>query len=393
MTSHGNLWPSLHNMRVLQIGSDRSIFDEKSASAARMRAYGKRFGELDMIIFSLRPASRKLGAGWKHTVREARLSEHAHARATNSFARFLYPFGAIRLAFTLPKPDVVSVQDPFEAGITGWIIARLRGARLHVQVHTDFLSPEFARLSFLNRLRVLIAGFVLRRAARVRVVSERIKISLEKKCSLRAPITVLPIFVDVEKYRNTKLGTKLSAREHLFQTKLLVVSRLEPEKNVGLVIHAFAKAAPEKSCLIIIGEGSEKEALHKMAHDRGIAKWVFFEGRTDPAQYYKMADLVLARSGCEGYGMVIVEALASGTPVISTDVGIAREAGAIIAEEDDFAKAITAWFESGPSTGADANPIGPREGKLQNYPYKNFEEYVEAYCKDIESTKSGTQAH
>ena len=362
-------------MRVLQIGSDRSIFDEKSASAARMRAYGKRFGELDMIIFSLRPASRKLGAGWKHTVREARLSEHAHARATNSFARFLYPFGAIRLAFTLPKPDVVSVQDPFEAGITGWIIARLRGAALHVQVHTDFLSPEFARLSFLNRLRVLIAGFVLRRAARVRVVSERIKISLEKKCSLRAPITVLPIFVDVEKYRNTQLGTKLSAREHLFQTKLLVVSRLEPEKNVGLVIHAFAKAAPEKSCLIIIGEGSEKEALHKMAHDRGIAKWVFFEGQTDPAQYYKMADLVLAPSLYEGYGMVVVEALASGTPVISADVGVAREAGAIIAEEDDFAKAITSWFEH-----------GPREGKLQNYPYKNLEEYVEAYCTDITSS-------
>lgn len=363
--------PTSNGVRVLQIGSDRGIFDEKSASAARMRAYGKRFGELEMIIFSLR----------KHKVCEARLSGHAHARATNSFFRFLYVWDAVWLALKLPKPDVVSVQDSFEAGITGWIIARLKGAPLHVQVHTDFLSPEFSRLSFLNRLRVPLAGFVLRRASRVRVVSERIRISLKtKNYTLQTEPTVLPIFVDVEKFHTTQLGPKLAAREHLFGVKLLVVSRLEPEKNVGLAIHAFAKAAPENSCLIIIGEGSEKEKLHTMAKQRGIAKWVFFEGQTDPAQYYKMANLVLAPSLYEGYGMVIVEALASGTPVISTDVGVAREAGAIIAEEDDFAQAIIDWSKN-----------GPREGKLQNYPYKNFEEYVEAYCADIESSKAGNQ--
>src|SRR3989344_5733828 len=342
-------------MKVLQIGSDRTIFDSSSASAARMRAYGKRFGKLEMIIFSLR----------KHKVREACLSEHTHVYATNSFFRFLYVWDAVWLAFTLPKPDVVSVQDPFETGITGWIVARLRGAALHVQVHTDFLSPEFFRLSFLNRLRVLIAGFVLRRASRVRVVSERIRDSLKTINSksrrfgrdpdfasgLKTEPSVLPIFVDVEKYRNTQLSPALAAREHLFRTKLLVVSRLEPEKNVGLAIHAFAKTALEKSCLIIVGEGSEKEALHKMA------------------------DLLLAPSRYEGYGMAIVEALASGTPVLATDVGVAREAGAIIAAEDDFAKALTEWHEN-----------GPREGKLTNYPYRNFEEYVRAYCKDIESS-------
>ena len=374
-------------MRVLQIGSDRSIFDEKSASALRMRAYGKRFGELEIIVFSLRPARRKLGAGGKHKVQEACLSEHVHAYATNSFFRFLYLWDAVWLALKLPKPDVVSVQDPFEAGITGWIIARLRGARFHVQVHTDFLSPEYSRLSLLNRLRVRIAGFVLRRASRVRVVSERIRDSLKTINSksrrfgrdpdfasgLKTEPSVLPIFVDVEKYRNTQLSPALAAREHLFRTKLLVVSRLEPEKNVGLAIHAFAKTALEKSCLIIVGEGSEKEALHKMARDRGVAKWVFFEGQTDPAQYYKLADLLLAPSRYEGYGMAIVEALASGTPVLATDVGVAREAGAMIAEENDFAKALTEWHEN-----------GPREGKLTNYPYRNFEEYVQEYCKDVE---------
>ena len=117
----------------------------------------------------------------------------------------------------------------------------------------------------------------------------------------------------------------------------------------------------------------------KMAGDRGVGKWVFFEGQTDPAQYYKMADLVLFPSRYDGYGMVIIEALAAGTPVLSTDVGIAREAGAMIAAEDDFPKAIISWFRN-----------GPREGKLENYPYKNLAEYTEAYCKDIEFSKSET---
>ena len=353
-------------MRVLQIGTDRTICDANSASSSRMREYGKNFGSLNIITFSRHG----------HNLHEVSLSEHVHVYPTNSFSRALYLFDSIRIAFRLPKPDAISVQDPFETGFIAWIIAVLRGCPLHVQVHTDFLSPEYARHSFLNWLRVLIAGFVLRRAKRIRVVSERIRTSLEKKYSLRAPITVLPIFIDVERFRNASVEEDLIKRFAEFKTKLLVVSRLEPEKNVGIVIRAFAKSALEDSCLIILGEGREKEELQKLSEKIGVSKWVFFEGSEAPIKYYKLANLVLAPSLYEGYGMVIVEALASGTPVISTDVGIAREAGAIIAEKDSFAKAIKTWFES-----------GPKEGILKNYPYKNLDEYVQAYCADIESSK------
>ncbi len=352
-------------MTVLQIGTDRSIFDADSASASRMREYGKRFGALDMIVFSLR----------EHGVQKAELSEHAHAYATNSFFRFLYAYDAIRLALKLPKPDVISVQDPFETGFVGWVLSRKMKVPLHVQVHTDFLSPEYARHSLLNRLRILIAGFILMRAARIRVVSKRIKLSIERKYSLRAPVTVLPIFVDVENLKNAKADEDLKKRFSAYKTKLLVVSRLEPEKNVGLAIRAFAKAALEDSCLIIVGDGSERDMLQRMAEEKGVSRWVFFEGTEAPIRYYKLADIVLAPSLYEGYGMVAIEALASGVPVLSTDVGIAREAGAIVAARENFANALAEWFK-----------VGPRIGELKNYPYKNFGEYVEAYCKDIASS-------
>ena len=99
---------------------------------------------------------------------------------------------------------------------------------------------------------------------------------------------------------------------------------------------------------------------------------VFFEGARDAALYYALADLILVPSKYEGYGLVIVEALAAGKPALSTDVGIAREAGAIVTSEQNFATDLTRWFES-----------GPRAGGLKNYPYKNFEEYVRAYCGDV----------
>lgn len=353
-------------MRVLQIGSDRSIFDAKSASAERMRAYGKRFGELDIIIFSLR----------KHGVKSVGLGNGVYAHATNSFSRLSYWAGAIWIGLRVSRPDVISVQDPFEAGLIGWIISFFRRAPLHVQVHTDFLSPEFGKLSMLNRLRILIAGFVLRRASRIRVVSNRIKNSLEARSSkLAARITVLPIFVDVEKYRKAQASETLMARADLFSLKFLVVSRLEPEKNVELAIRAFARAAIEKSCLLIVGAGSERKRLEKIVEKTGAGKWIFFEGQENPADYYKFADLLLHPSLYDGYGMVIIEALASGIPVLSADVGIAREAGAIIASQEEFAAALKEWGKN-----------GPRAGVLKNYPYKNFEEYVHAYCNDIRLT-------
>ena len=155
-------------MRALQIGTDRTICDANSASATRMREYGKSFGSLDIIIFSRHG----------HNLHRVSLSEHVHVYPTNSFSRVLYLFASIRTSFQLAKPDVISVQDPFETGFIAWIIAVLRGGPLHVQVHTDFLSPEYARHSFLNWLRVLIASFVLRRGKSICVVSERLQKSL-----------------------------------------------------------------------------------------------------------------------------------------------------------------------------------------------------------------------
>lgn len=351
-------------MRVLQIGADRSkrgILFRNFPAFARQQAYAKEFGRLDIIGFSLRADNAE-------PIEDGCLTVYP----TNSRWRIAWPFDAYRIARSLQKPYVVSVQDPFETGIIGWLVARRFRVPLHVQVHTDFLSPAYARHSLLNRARVLLGGFVLRRAAGIRAVSERIKRSIMEKYHLRAHISVLPIYVDTARFAHAVPDPTLAARFAAFSKKLLVVSRLEREKHVGLALEAFASAAPSGSCLIVVGAGSEGAALRSLAASLGVAGRVFFEGTQNPASYYALADLVLVPSEYEGYGLVVVEALAAGRPVLSTDVGIAREAGAIVAEPERFTESLRQWFRS-----------GPREGVLAAYPYRDFSEYVRAYCADI----------
>jgi glycosyltransferase involved in cell wall biosynthesis len=315
-------------MRVLSIGSDPSLLTEGSASWQRQLAYAHAFGALDIVNVV---SQRGTYAGEGLSIRAA-----SH-------------LNAYRLARALPKPDVVTAQDPFELGLIAWRAARHFEVPLHVQLHTDPFDPDFKRAHWpLNWIRLLLMGFVLRRATRIRVVSERVKRSLGSHYRLSAPVSVLPIFIDVAAFKGARPPVELVERFAAFPTKLLVVSRLEQEKNVSLAITAFAESAPQGACLIIVGEGTQRAVLERLAKKLGVGDRVFFEGQSDARPYYALCDLLLVPSKYEGYGMTIVEALAAGKPVISTDVGIARDAGAIVSDEASFAAALAAWYAQGP---------------------------------------------
>ncbi|KKW19788.1 MAG: group 1 glycosyl transferase [Parcubacteria group bacterium GW2011_GWA2_51_10] len=309
------------------------------------------------------------------TFRTKRVADNVVLHPASSRSRLLRFLKAVSISRRLGRVDIITVQDPFENGLVGLLSLKKLSAVLHVQIHTDFLSPEFRKHSIVNWIRTLIAPFVLRFAVRIRVVSNRIKNSLEtKNYKLKTIPTVLPIFVDVGLYKSAVSDPRLALRLRPFSTKILVVSRLEPEKNVALAIRAFLKSAPREACLLIVGEGSERSKLERLAHSSAGGDRVFFEGKREASSCYPLCDLVLVTSHYEGYGRVIIEALAAGKPVLSTDVGIAREAGAIVTEPREFANALREWFAK-----------GPREGILQNYPYTRFNEYVRAYCDDITS--------
>ena len=344
-------------MKVLAIGSDRTVAEGGSHAQERMRRYADALGELHIIVFSLH----------RHGLAPAHIG-NLHIYPTNSFSRTLYLYDAARLARTLPRPDVVTAQDPFESGWAAARIARRFGVPLHLQLHTDPFAPAFKHRSLLNRVRILLMPAVLKRARGIRVVSKRLKESLAK-LHLIAPISVLPIFVEVERF------AQLQRQPHTrFHTALLWVGRFEREKNPALALYALA-AARKKGFnvgLTFLGEGTLKKELYTLAQRLGVGEYVEFPGWQDPLSYMKVADLLLVTSEYEGYGRQIVEALAAKVPVLSTDVGIAREAGAILTTQKDFGQALAEWLIN-----------GPRTAMLEHYPYKDLGEYVDAYVEDL----------
>ncbi len=103
--------------------------------------------------------------------------------------------------------------------------------------------------------------------------------------------------------------------------RILAVGTFKVQKNYPLLLRAFARLTklPEAR-LMLLGTGAGESAMRALADDLGIADRVIFAGfHRDPTPFYRTADLFVLSSNYEGFGNVIVEALASGTPVVSTD--------------------------------------------------------------------------
>ncbi len=345
------------------ISTDRTMFLSQSSVQARTEKYAAAAGEMDVIVFALKKLDLK-------SISKDALSIYP----TNSSSKLLYIRDAVKIARTLPRPDVITAQDPFEAGLAALYIARHFNVPLHIQIHTNFSASSFISHHWpLNAIRLLLAGYVLSRATRIRTVSNKIREGILKNYHLTIPVSVLPIFVDTLRFKNTLVPETLSVRFQSYDKKILVVSRLEREKGVEMAIRALAEASIATSCLIILGEGRERERLEEEAKHLNISSQVFFEGRQDPAAYYKLADVVLFPSDSyDGYGMVIIEALVAGTPVIATDVGIARDAGAIVVPIEDFPKTLTSLLSG-----------SKEQARLLDYPYGEEAAYVREWVADI----------
>ena len=102
--------------------------------------------------------------------------------------------------------------------------------------------------------------------------------------------------------------------------RFLGIGRLVPQKNFALLIRAFASIAGPDDKLTIVGEGRERQRLERLAESLGLAAQVELPGHRQPLDaFFADADLFILSSDYEGLGVVVVEALAAGVPVVATD--------------------------------------------------------------------------
>ncbi len=114
---------------------------------------------------------------------------------------------------------------------------------------------------------------------------------------------------------------------------MLFVGRIAPEKGLDRLLSAFARLQhrPRLRAVVVGGEGSGDPGLqqmHALARRLGIAARVQFVGRVEQPElpfFYSAADTLVLPSSYESFGMVALEAMACGTPVIATPVGAMEE--------------------------------------------------------------------
>lgn len=278
------------------ISGDKRMLEEGSEANARLALQRAEVEELDVYV-------------WPH----------------------VHSWREVAMAAEREHYDVVTAQDPFWRGLLAWRVACNTGAVLNLQVHTD--------LSAQPSMRQALARFLLRRADTVRVVSRAIAEQL-KPLMLRARVSILPVYIEVSRF------AAITRTPHAGTKDILWVGRFEEEKNPLLALTVLEELRNEHSdaTLVMLGAGSLEERLRSRAQEQKLP--VEFPGWQDPLPYLAQADAVLSTSRHESYGASIIEALAAGVPVVALDVGVAREAGALIAAPNELAPVLARALQS-----------------------------------------------
>ena len=288
-----------------------------------MVLYGEQVECLDIIVLTGKSQN-------KAYVQGSKISDKVTVLATNSRFKIIRPIIAFYSGLKF-KPDVITCQDPIMTGLVGVLLKKMLGAKLELQLHTDIFSSEFVNFSAGNKIKSIIASFLIPQADGLRVVSERVKNNLYRaKIKTKTEPQVLPIFVDVNKIIETVPKYDLHQGWPQFEKIILMSCRLEAEKNIPLAFKTLQLINQNGAevGLVIAGDGTLKNKLKRLARELGLEEKVVFLGwQEDLVSLYKTADLFLQTSFYEGYGLSLIEAVVAGCSVVSTDVGVAKEVG------------------------------------------------------------------
>jgi phosphatidylinositol alpha-1,6-mannosyltransferase len=256
-----------------------------------------------------------------------------------------------RLAYSLmalltalrQRTDVVFCGHLYMAPLA-WLIARLKSAKLILQLHGVEAWP---RPSWLRRAAAEAADLLLCVSYHTRAcVIDWAAIAPERVVVV--PNTVAERFTpgDARELR-AELGIE-GRRVLLTVGRIASVDRYKGHDRVIAAIPDLVRRGHD-IVYVIIGQGDDRARLEELARDTGVADRVLFLGTVGAehlAEAYRMADLFVMPSTGEGFGIVFLEAMASGTPALGLAVGGACDAladgelGNAVSEQDDLPAAI-----------------------------------------------------
>lgn len=256
------------------------------------------------------------------------------------------------------KFDLVHIQTPFRAHYAGIELARALGIPCVETYHTFFEEYLYHYVPLLPKF--LTRG-ITRRFSRSQcnavdavIVPSSAMGEVLARYGCQSPIHVAPTGIQLEKF--------VSGERHRFRAKhgipegcpmLVHVGRVAHEKNIGFLLSVVArlKVSHPDLLFVVCGEGPATKDLQRQVERLGLKKNVRFIGyldrETELLDCYCAADVFVFASRTETQGLVLLEAMALGVPVVSTAVMgtidiVFPQRGALLAEENehDFAAKV-----------------------------------------------------
>ncbi|MCL1633418.1 glycosyltransferase [Luteimonas sp. SX5] len=276
--------------------------------------------------------------------------------------------------------DAIHIHTPFRAHKFGVRLARRTGRPTVETYHTYF--EEYVA-HYLPWLPPSLTRMVARRASRKLcgevdhlIVPSQQMVEVLQRYGVDTPTTVLPTGLALEEFARGD-GVRFRADHGIApaQPTLVTVSRLALEKNIGFLLQVARKLVAEFPDLLFIvaGEGPDAERLKKLAATLGLQNNLRFFGnldrRTTLLDCYRAGDVFVFASPTETQGLVLIEAMALGVPIVSTAVmgtaTVLRDArSAVVSGEDvdEFAGHVGALLRS-PERRAALSAWGPTDAQ------------------------------
>jgi len=227
-------------------------------------------------------------------------------------------FGAFRkLVKDGFKPDVIHAHV-YSAGVPAVLLGKWY--RIPVVISEHFTG--FPR-GLIRGLELIKAKFAFRSATLVCPVSEDLREHIESY-GLKAHFYVVPPVVNTSLFTPMNSRTKKSNQN--VKIHILLVALLDPKKGVPYLLEALARLKTKRNdfALDIVGDGPSKGEYEEMAFKLGLTEVVHFHGlkpKKEVAEFMRRSEFFVLPSEWENLPSVLIEAMASGLPIIATKVG------------------------------------------------------------------------
>ncbi len=244
----------------------------------------------------------------------------------------IYPLKAIK-HIKKWKLDIIHCHTEFSVGTFARLIAKRFGIPLVHTYHTMYEDyAHYITKGYFNGIsKELVKYFTLfycdKTISELVVPTKKTYDLFKEKYKVKRNIYIVPTGIEIDTFRKVKFNKKgiFDLKRSLGINKqdfiLLFVGRIATEKNIPFLIEAQKKLV--KECpnikLVILGDGPEINKLTKQASHKDYQGSIIFAGEVSLSEvpiYYQMANISVTASKSETQGLTVIEALASGVPVV-----------------------------------------------------------------------------